>query len=97
MLDYMWDIVYKRNIRKELIRMTTTITFCMDNPIKVSLNDWMDHINRASVVKRNSDGSYEVLAYSDNEADFPEISRMARKNNAKYMRSILSEGVTALD
>ncbi len=77
--------------------MTSTIKLFMDNPIKVSLNEWMDHIDRASVVKRNGDGSYEILAYSDNEADFPEISRIAKQNKAKYMRSILSEGVTALD
>lgn len=76
--------------------MESTITFCMDNPIKVSLYDWMDHIGRASVLK-GYDDHYEVLAYSDNESDFPELSRMARKNNAKYMMSALSEGVTAID
>ena len=62
--------------------MASTITFCMDNPIKVSLYDWMDHIGRASVIK-GYDDHYEVLAYSDNESDFPELSRMARNNNAK--------------
>ena len=77
--------------------MSSTITFCMNDPIQISLNDWMHHIDRASVVKRTADGRYEILAYSDNTADFPEISRLARKANAKYMRSILSEGVTAID
>ena len=77
--------------------MASSIIFCIDNPIKVSLNDWMHHVNRASVVKQDSDGNYVILAYSDNEADFPEISRIARMYNAKFMRSILSEGVTAID
>jgi hypothetical protein len=76
--------------------MASTIVFCMDNPIKTTLSAWQGHIGRASVVIRNGD-HYEVLAYSDNELDFPELSRMARKNKAKYMKSILSEGVTAID
>ena len=76
--------------------MSSTITFCMDNPIKTSLYEWQSHIGRASVL-RGHDGYYEVLAYSDNESDFPELSRMARSNNAKYMKSVLSEGVTAID
>ena len=76
--------------------MASTIIFCMDDPIKTTLNEWQSHIGRASVLKGYED-HYEVLAYSDNESDFPELSRMARKNNAKYMMSILSEGVTAID
>jgi hypothetical protein len=68
----------------------------MDSPIKVSLNEWASHIGRASVLRSN-EGEYEVLAYSDNKEDFPELSKMARKHDAKYMKSILSEGVTAID
>ena len=76
--------------------MATTITFCMDNPIRTTLGEWQSHIGRASVLKDYED-YYEVLAYSDNASDFPELSRMAIKNNAKYMKSILSEEVTAVD
>ena len=75
--------------------MATTITFCMDNPIKTTLDDWMDHIGRASVGKEYDD-HYEILAYSDNRSDFPELSRMAKKNNAIYIKSFISEGVTAI-
>ena len=76
--------------------MATTITFCMDNPIRTTPGEWQRHIGRASVLK-GYDDHYEVLAYSDNAEDFPELSRMARKQNAKYMKSIMSEGVTAID
>ncbi len=79
--------------------MTTTITFCMDNPIKTKGSDWMAaHIGRCSVARMSEPGFYEILAYSDNEADFPELSRMAhREEGATFMNSFISDGVTALD
>lgn len=79
--------------------METTITFCMDNPIQTKGSDWMNaHIGRCSVARRQRPGFYEILAYSDNEADFPELSRMARREEgATFMNSFISEGVTALD
>ncbi len=76
--------------------MTSTITFCMDNPIRTTLDDWMDHIGRASVGREIGD-HYEILAYSDNRSDFPELSRMARKNKYKYIKSFISEGVTSIE
>lgn len=76
--------------------MTTTITFCMDDPIETTLRDWMKHRNRASV-GRDCDDHYEILAYSDNRSDFPELSRMAKKSGAVYIKSFISEGVTAVD
>ncbi|MBQ6134314.1 MAG: hypothetical protein IJI65_09195 [Lachnospiraceae bacterium] len=79
--------------------MANTITFCMDNPIQTNGTDWMaEHVGRASVARMQRPGYYEILAYSDNAEDFPELSRMARQEeNATYMKSIISEGVTAID
>ena len=77
--------------------MANTITFCMDNPIKTTIDDWMSHIGRASVGTTTDNDNYEILAYSDNEADWPELSRMASKNNYKYIKSFISEGVTSLE
>lgn len=76
--------------------MSNTITFCMDNPIKTSLRSWMKHRDRASV-GRDCQDHYEILAYSDNRSDFPELCRMAKKNDYKYIKSFISEGVTAID
>ncbi len=76
--------------------MSSTITFCMDNPIRTSLREWMRHRNRASVGKDCMD-HYEILAYSDNQADFPELCKMAKESHAKYIKSFISEGVTAID
>ena len=79
--------------------MASTIIFCMDNPIETNGTDWMaTHVGRASVGRMQRPGYYEILAYSDNEEDFPELSRMARREkNATYIKSVISEGVTALD
>lgn len=29
--------------------MANTITFCMENPIMTTIDDWMGHLNRVSV------------------------------------------------
>ena len=77
--------------------MASTITFCMDNPIKTDISDWLiSHRGRVSVGKER-EGYYEILAYSDQKSDFPELHRMARKNKAKYINSVISEGVTTID
>ena len=76
--------------------MTSTITYC-DDPIKTDIADWMnEHIGRVSV-GRDKEDYYEILAYSDQKADRPELQRMARKEKAIYIKSVLSEGVTAVD
>ena len=76
--------------------MTSTITYC-DNPIKTDIADWMnEHIGRVSV-GRDREDYYEILAYSDQKSDRPELQRMARKEKAIYIKSVLSEGVTAID
>ena len=78
--------------------MGTTITFCMDNPIKTNSTDWMaEHVGRASVGRRQRPGYFEIIAYSDRKEDFPELSRMAKRENATFIKSIISEGVTAID
>ncbi len=79
--------------------MASTITFCIDNPIKTKGSDWMaNHIGRCSVARMQKPGYYEILAYSDNEADFPELSKMARQEeNTTFINSFISEGVTTLD
>ena len=78
--------------------MASTITMCIDNPIQTKGSDWMvEHIGRCSVGRRQRPGYYEIIAYSDNESDFPELSRMARKENATFINSFISEGATALD
>ncbi len=77
--------------------MANTITFCLDNPIRTTIDDWMSHIGRASVGTTVDDDNYEILAYSDNEDDWPELSRMARREKAVYIKSFISEGVTSLD
>lgn len=79
-----------------VMTMASTIIFCMDNPIETTLRDWMKYRNRASV-GRDCDDHYEILAYSDNRSDFPELSRMAKKYKYKYIKSFISEGVTAID
>lgn len=77
--------------------MANTITFCLDDPIKTSLNDWMfEHNNRVSVGVDKGD-YFEILAYSDNKSDWPELSRMAKQKKAVHIKSVVSEGVTAID
>ena len=77
--------------------MASTITFCMDNPIKTDIDDWMfSHKGRVSV-GRDFDDYYEILAYSDNKSDFPELTRLARRENAVYINSVISEGVTTVE
>ena len=77
--------------------MTNTITFCMDNPIRTPIRDWMAHRDRVSVGRRVDDDNFEILAYSDNRADWPELSRMARREKVLHIKSFISEGVTAID
>ena len=77
--------------------MASTIIFCMDDPIKTNISDWLNsYIGRASV-GRKKNGYYEILAYSDQESDHIELYNMAKKNNARYIRSFLSEGVTTVE
>lgn len=77
--------------------MTNTITYCLDNPIKTDLVVWLNaHLGRVSVGKK-CEGYYEILAYSDRESDFPELHRLAKKNKANYINSVISEGVTTID
>lgn len=77
--------------------MKSTITYCTENPIKTDLVAWLNaHLGRVSVGKK-CEGYYEILAYSDQEADFPELHRLAKKNQASYINSVISEGVTAID
>ena len=77
--------------------MASSIIFCMDNPIKTNIDDWMyNHKGRVSV-GRDLNDHYEILAYSDNESDFPELTRMARRENALYINSVISEGVTVVE
>ena len=77
--------------------MTSTITYCIDYPIKTDLVDWLnDHLGRVSVGKKCED-YYEIMAYSDHEADFPELHRLAKKKQASYINSVISEGVTTID
>ena len=73
--------------------MASTITFCMDNPIRTPVGDWMDeHIGRQSVgFDRGED--YDIVAYSDQDSDGPELYRMARKMNAQFINSFESEGL----
>ena len=77
--------------------MANTITFCMDNPINTTIDDWMEHLNRVSVGRIIDDDHFEILAYSDNRADWPELSRMARREKALHIKSFISEGVTVID
>ena len=82
---------------KEAVVMSGTITYCMDNPIETNLVDWLnEHLGRVSVGKECKD-HYEILAYSDQRVDFPELYRMARENKAKYINSVISDGVTTID
>ena len=77
--------------------MTSTITYCTNNPIKTSIDDWMSHIDRVSVGREIDNDHFEILAYSDNRSDWPELSRMARREKALHIKSFISEGVTAID
>ena len=77
--------------------MATTITFCMDNPIRTTIDDWMRNKGRVSVGREVDNDYFEILAYSDNEADFAELDRLADKENALHINSFVSEGVTFVD
>ncbi len=78
--------------------MANTITFCRDNPIRTTLDDWMlSHIGRVSVGREIDDDHLEILAYSDNRDDWPELSRMAKRENATHIKSVISEGVTVVE
>ena len=82
---------------KESGSMSPTITLCMESPIKTSISDWLNtYIGRAAV-GRKKDGYYEILAYSDRESDHSELYKMAKNNDARYIRSFLSEGVTTVE
>ena len=71
--------------------MASTIVFCMDNPIKTTLDDWMFlHKGRVSVGLDKGD-HFEILAYSDNRSDWPELSRMAKRKKAVHIKSVISE------
>ena len=84
--------------KKSVTPMTSTITYCTENPSETNSTDWMaEHVGRASVGRRKRPGYFEIIAYSDQKEDFPELSRMAKKENATYIKSIISEGVTAID
>ena len=73
------------------------ITYCMESPIKTSVDDWLfGHLGRVSVGYRKG-REYEILAYSDSEADHAALYRMAREKGARYINSVKSEGVTAID
>ena len=73
--------------------MTNTITYCDANPIKTDIADWMnEHIGRVSV-GRDKEDYYEILAYSDRKSDRPELQRMAKREEAVYIKSVLSEVV----
>ena len=77
--------------------MASSITFCMDNPIKTDISDWLNnHIGRVSI-GRDKEDYYEILAYSDQKSDFPELTRLARKENAQYIKSVLSDEVTTIE
>ena len=77
--------------------MTSKIIFCMDNPIKTDITDWLnEHIGRVSV-GRDRDDYYEILAYSDQKSDFPKLHKIAKEEKAIYINSVVSEGVTAID
>lgn len=77
--------------------MTSSIIFCMDNPIETTLDDWMfGHRDRVSVGRECGD-HYEILAYSDNRSDWPELSRMAKREKALHIKSVRSEGVTVVE
>ena len=72
--------------------MAATITFCMDDPIKTTIDDWMQNKGRFSVGRRVYDDHFDILAYSDNEDDFRELGRMAKKEKALQISSFVSEG-----
>ena len=73
------------------------ITLCVDNPIETNISDWLlAHKGRVSIgVQR--DGHYEILAYSDQRSDRPELQRMAYVYKAKIINSVISEGVMAVE
>ena len=77
--------------------MTNTITYCLDNPIRTLISDWMAHIDRFSVGKRIDDDHFDILAYSDNENDYTELYDLAKRENALNIHSFISEEVTAVD
>ena len=76
--------------------ITKSIIYC-EKPIFTSLTQWLnDHIGRISV-GRKKDNNYEILAYSDKSEDSRELRRFARSQNASYITSMETEGVTAID
>ena len=57
----------------------------------------MAHHDRVSVGRQIDDDHFEILAYSDNEDDFSELYRLAKKEDALSIHSFISEGITAID
>lgn len=57
----------------------------------------LSHIGRVSVGREIDDDHLEILAYSDNRDDWPELSRMAKRENATHIKSVISEGVTVVE
>ena len=55
------------------------------------------HIGRVSVGREIDDDHLEILAYSDNRDDWPELSRMAKREKATHIKSVISEGVTVVE
>ena len=92
-------VVYSRIILWKGVEkhMPSTITLCIENPIRTPIDDWMDHNNRVSVGRRVDDDHFEILAYSDNEDDWPELGRMAKREHALHIKSFNSAGVTFID
>ena len=75
---------------------TPSIVFC-EKPIITSLAEWLNsYIGRISVGKK-VDNRFEILAYSDDENDSKSLHRYAKDNDATYITSTDSDGVTAID
>lgn len=75
MVDYMWEIVYKRNVRKELIRMTKRMTWA--EIAKTYPNQW---VGLTDVVWEDSSNiGSAVVTYTNRNKDDLQMEQFKTK------------------
>lgn len=79
--------------------MKSSITYCTEQPLKSTIAKWLNtYVGRIAVGRRTGKKrEIEILAYSDSETDSLALREFAKQVGANYIRSVSSEGVTAID
>ena len=79
--------------------MDSSIIYCTDEPQKWRIAEWLNtYVGRIAVGRKTGEKQeIEILAYSDSEKDSSVLRKFAKQIGANYIRSVSSEGVTAID